>query len=71
MPAGAAETIFEPFERASNAADRQLPGLGLGLHICRGIVERHGGWIRAESAGEGRGTTMLAWLPSSEQPSPV
>ncbi|MDP9353687.1 MAG: ATP-binding protein [Chloroflexota bacterium] len=71
LPAGAAETIFEPFERARNAADRQLPGLGLGLHICRGIVDRHGGWIRAESAGEGRGTTMVAWLPSSEQPSPV
>ncbi len=60
---GLAEAIFVPFGRAPNAAGRQIPGLGLGLHICREIVERHGGRIWAESAGEGRGTTVNVWLP--------
>ncbi len=62
LPPGTAETIFEPFARAPNAIDRRLPGLGLGLHICRGIIERHGGHIRIESAGENQGTTASVWL---------
>jgi len=63
LPPGTAESIFEPFARAPNAIDRRLPGLGLGLHICRGIIERHGGRIRIESTGEDRGTTASVWLP--------
>jgi signal transduction histidine kinase len=65
LPEGSAERIFEPFGRAPNAAERQLPGLGLGLYICRNIVESHGGWIRAESPGEGQGTTISFWLPAT------
>ena len=68
LPPGAAEAIFAPFGRAANAAASQLPGLGLGLHICRSIVERHGGWIRAASAGEGRGATVTVWLPTAGPP---
>ncbi len=64
LPAGTTEVIFEPFGRAANAAARNLPGLGLGLYICRDIVERHGGRIWAESAGDDRGTTMRIWLPT-------
>jgi signal transduction histidine kinase len=58
------ESIFKAFGRAENALSDNLPGLGLGLFICRSIVERHGGRIWAESAGEGRGTTMVVWLPA-------
>ncbi|MCC6628010.1 MAG: sensor histidine kinase [Chloroflexi bacterium] len=63
LPDGLAQDIFEPFGRADNARRDHVQGLGLGLHICRSIVERHGGRITAESEGEGRGTTFRVWLP--------
>ncbi|HEY3111310.1 MAG TPA: GAF domain-containing protein, partial [Chloroflexota bacterium] len=66
LPPGSAERIFEPFERAPNAATRQLPGMGLGLHICRNIVELHGGRMEAQSPGENRGTTVSVWLPCAD-----
>ena len=66
LPPGTEESIFRPFGRAPNAAERQIQGLGLGLYICRQIVERHGGRIWAESPGEGQGTLMRVWLPCTE-----
>jgi PAS domain S-box-containing protein len=63
LPPEAAERIFEPFSRATNAEERQITGMGLGLYICRNIVEQHQGRIWARSEGEGSGTTMLVWLP--------
>jgi two-component system, OmpR family, sensor kinase len=66
LPDGTAERIFEPFGRAPNAAARNLPGLGLGLYICRNIVELHGGRIWAESAGDGHGATLRVWLPTTQ-----
>jgi PAS domain S-box-containing protein len=63
LPEGTAERIFEPFGRTSNAAAANIPGLGLGLYICRRIAEQHCGRIWAESAGESRGTSMFLWLP--------
>ena len=40
-------------------------GFGLGLVICRGLVEAHGGRIRAESSGPGRGTRIIFTLPAA------
>jgi signal transduction histidine kinase len=57
------DQIFEPFARGPGAAARQIPGMGLGLHISRQIVEQHGGRIWATSAGEGLGSTFSVWLP--------
>ena len=72
LPPHAAEPIFEPFGRAENATARHIPGMGLGLYICRQIVQSHGGRIWAQSAGEGLGTTFYVCLPSvdvaAEQP---
>ena len=63
LPPGAADAIFEPFGRAANGLRAHLSGPGLGLHVCRGIVERHGGRVWAESEGEGRGAAVSFWIP--------
>ena len=49
----------------SDAAGREgrAPRDGLGLAICKGLVEAHGGRIRSESAGPGRGTTVVFVVP--------
>jgi PAS domain S-box-containing protein len=55
--------IFEPFRQADSTASRRHAGLGLGLAIVRALVERHGGRVQADSAGEGRGATFTVELP--------
>ena len=47
--------------------DREFAGFGLGLVICRGLVEAHGGHIRAESPGLDLGTRITFTLPVAEQ----
>jgi signal transduction histidine kinase len=60
IPAAEHERIFEPFFRASNAANRS--GMGMGLFVARQILTRHGGRIWFESA-EGQGSTFSIALP--------
>jgi signal transduction histidine kinase len=55
--------VFEPFRQAGNFTTRMQGGLGVGLSIVRYIVERHGGGVRAESLGEGKGSTFTVNLP--------
>jgi PAS domain S-box-containing protein len=54
---------FVSFDHGEPAVTTHAGGLGLGLAISRAIVERHGGTIRAESAGRGRGATFSVILP--------
>lgn len=64
-----AERIFSPFERLH--AKQQYAGTGIGLAVCRRIVERHGGTIRATSA-PGEGTTFTVLLPLADaSPDPL
>ena len=55
--------VFEPFRQADGSTTRAASGLGLGLAIVKHLVEAHGGMIRAESAGRGRGATFIVRLP--------
>jgi signal transduction histidine kinase len=56
--------IFEPFVKAqAGDSGRERNGLGLGLTLCRRLVELHGGHLVASSKGLGRGTEMSVYLP--------
>ncbi|MDQ3802377.1 MAG: PAS domain S-box protein [Acidobacteriota bacterium] len=55
--------VFERFRQADQKTTRQHGGLGLGLAIVRHLVELHGGNVRADSAGEGAGSTFTVTLP--------
>ncbi|WP_375755210.1 ATP-binding protein [Corallococcus exercitus] len=63
IPEESVPQLFTPFFRARNAAEHYAGGLGLGLAICREIVERHGGRIGVKSDGPGQGTCFTVWLP--------
>ena len=54
--------IFERFVRAKNAQAARISGTGLGLFLCRELIERHGGRISFQSE-EGVGTTFFFTLP--------
>jgi PAS domain S-box-containing protein len=62
IPADKLALIFEPFEQVDSSDSREKGGTGIGLAICRGIVERHGGRIWAESE-VGEGATFRFTLP--------
>jgi CheY-like chemotaxis protein/nitrogen-specific signal transduction histidine kinase len=57
-------SIFEPFQQADASTTRRHGGLGLGLSIVRQLVAAHGGSVRAESEGPGRGAAFLVRLPA-------
>ena len=54
------DRIFTPFQRLHGRSEYE--GTGMGLAICRKIIERHGGWLTAKSA-QGQGTTFTIFLP--------
>ncbi|HEX8148691.1 MAG TPA: response regulator [Pyrinomonadaceae bacterium] len=55
--------VFDRFRQADGSTTRQYGGLGLGLAIVRALAELHGGWVVAESEGEGRGARFTFGLP--------
>jgi two-component system sensor histidine kinase KdpD len=64
VPEGDEQRLFDKFYRAQRGGDRR--GVGLGLTICRGIVEAHGGQIWAENR-PGGGAVFRFWLPIDGQ----
>jgi PAS domain S-box-containing protein len=55
--------VFEPFRQEDSSSTRAHSGLGLGLTLVRQLVEHHGGTVRADSPGKGRGATFTVTLP--------
>ena len=57
--------IFERFQQIGR--ERVSGGLGLGLALVKGLVEMHGGKVKAESPGIGKGSMFTVWLPLREE----
>ncbi|HUP61888.1 MAG TPA: PAS domain S-box protein [Thermoanaerobaculia bacterium] len=57
--------VFESLSQEGASSTREHGGLGLGLSIVKRLVEMHGGAVRAESEGPGRGSTFLVVLPAN------
>src|SRR5262249_7693227 len=66
IPAAEHRQLFTRFFRASTAASRAVPGIGLGLTLVKAIVEAHRGTVSVASA-EGNGTAFRVYLPRSVQ----
>jgi signal transduction histidine kinase len=62
IPVDERERVFERYFRSSTGMAKEAPGIGLGLSICKAIVEAHGGSI-ALGAADGEGSTFRVTLP--------
>ncbi len=67
IPADRLPRLFRKYADDGDAR-RDLRGSGLGLAICKGLVEAHGGRIRAESAGPGQGARFTFTVPAAGDP---
>ncbi|MDX2080701.1 MAG: PAS domain S-box protein [Terrimicrobiaceae bacterium] len=63
IPESAIGRLFQAFEQAGEHIGQRFGGLGLGLAICKGIIDLHGGTISAASGGVGRGAAFTVRLP--------
>ncbi|HYD94865.1 MAG TPA: PAS domain-containing protein [Noviherbaspirillum sp.] len=55
--------LFNRFSQEDTSSTRDHSGLGLGLFLVRHLIELHGGRVRAESQGEGKGSTFFVYFP--------
>lgn len=65
IPAAELRRVFKRFYRVQQAEGKKVKGTGLGLFIVNSIIKKHGGSIRADSKGEGRGSTFVVQLPKA------
>jgi PAS domain S-box-containing protein len=60
--------VFEIFRQADASSSRRQGGLGIGLALVKQLAELHGGQVKAESEGVGKGARFSVWLPLRELP---
>lgn len=60
--------VFDLFVQGEQSLDRSQGGLGIGLAVCKRLVEMHGGAVSARSEGSGRGATFAIALPIAHKP---
>jgi PAS domain S-box-containing protein len=58
--------LFEPFQQLDGELNRQYEGTGLGLSLCRKIIQMHGGGIWLEQSEPGQGSTFAFVIPAGE-----
>ncbi len=63
IPPDKLERVFERFYQVNGSSTRRFGGMGIGLALCRAIVQAHGGEIWAESVGPGQGSAFIVSLP--------
>jgi CheY-like chemotaxis protein len=68
IPAELLPRLFEKFTQGPPRPGAAPAGMGLGLALVRGLVEMHGGTVRARSEGPGRGSEFIVELPASDAP---
>ena len=69
IPRGYLDQVFKRFYRVPRRISVKVKGTGLGLFIVRSVVNKHGGKVFAESAGEGLGSTFTIQLPRAKETS--
>lgn len=60
--------VFEIFRQADASSSRRQGGLGIGLALVKQLAELHGGRVKAESEGVGKGARFSVWIPLRELP---
>ena len=70
LPAALLPRVFDLFVQGERGIERASGGLGVGLTLVRRLVELHGGHVRAESDGPGRGSVFTVRLPRVSPPAP-
>jgi PAS domain S-box-containing protein len=71
MPPDLVAHVFDLFAQAERSSDRSAGGLGLGLALVKSLVELHGGTVRCESPGVGKGSVFTICLPRLSAPERV
>jgi signal transduction histidine kinase len=68
IPKGETEYIFDKFQRGKGVTQVNTEGVGLGLYVCKKVIEAHNGKIWAESEGIGKGSEFFVELSSDFRP---
>ncbi|NYT45303.1 PAS domain S-box protein [Alcaligenaceae bacterium] len=70
IPSEAIEKVFTMFGQVERHTQGNHNGLGIGLALVEQLAQAHGGRVRAQSPGEGLGSTFTIWLPLAGHESP-